>query len=211
MVVRHTAPVSAKRRWWQTRRGCVVPIIVTLLAASWGCETGLEEPQPPPEPTAQDLARIRESASPPVFWLGSQYQGQKVTHAERSSDGTWTFSYGPPSCAAGSGCSYNISIATSPKRDPSTEGEICWRRLGRAWLLGCADYQDAVVLTGKVLIHVVAFEPAPIQVARAVRRLDTDNGSGVLTRPRRFSCDEAQRFPRRFRAQLPRGLRPHCR
>jgi hypothetical protein len=173
-----------------------------------GCGSSLREPDPPPPPSAQDLARIRERAHPPVFWLGLRYRGHAVTDARLLRDGTASFSYGKPSCSAGSGCIYNVSVATQRDRVPITDGEICWRRLGRAWLLGCVGYEEAEVLTGAVLVYVAALEPA--RAARALKRMDASARSTALAKPRRFTCEEARAFPRRFRARLPDALRPKC-
>lgn len=172
------------------------------------CGSSFREPEPPPPPSAEDLARIGERAQPPVFWLGPRYRGKAVTEATLLRGGTASFSYGRPSCSPGSGCSYSISVATQLERDPITDDEICWRRLRRAWLLGCTGYEEAEVLTGGVLVYVSAVEPA--RVARALKRMDASAGSTAFTKPRRFTCEEARAFPRRFRARLPDALRPKC-
>jgi hypothetical protein len=184
--------------------------LATLAVTLGACGSSLGDDEPPPPPSAQDLERIRQHATPPVFWLGLRYRGQTITRAARVRGGTASFSYGKPYCSAGSGCSYNISVATQRNRAPITDGEICWRRLGRAWLLGCPGYEEAEVLTGEVLVYVDATEPGPIQVARALKRLDAGGRSAALAKPRRFTCEEARSFPRRFRARLPDALRPNC-
>ena len=184
-------------------------VLAALAAVTFaGCGSSIREPEPPPPPSAQDLARIRERARPPVFWLGLRYRGQAVTEASLLRGGTAGFSSGKPSCSAGSGCFYNISVATQRERDPITDDEICWQRLGRAWLLGCAGYEEAEVLTGAVLVYVSALEPA--RVARALKRMDAHGRPTALTKPRRFTCEEARAFPRRFRVRLPAPLRPKC-
>jgi hypothetical protein len=185
--------------------------LFAALAVTLGaCGSSIGGDEPPPRPSAQDLESIRQHAKPPVFWLGLRYRGQTVTRAEPLRDGTASFSYGEPSCSAGSGCIYNISVATQRDRAPITDGQICWRRLGRAWLLGCPGYEEAEVLTGAVLVYVAAGEPGPIQVARALKRMDAGGRSAALAKPRRFTCEEARKFPRRFRARLPDALRPQC-
>ncbi len=184
-------------------------MLAALAAVTFaGCGSSLREPKPPPPPSAQDLALIRQRAKPPVFWLGSRYRGQAVTEATLLRGGKASFSYGKPSCSPGSGCIYNISVATQRKRDPITDDEICWRRLGRAWLLGCAGYEEAEVLTGAVLVYVSAVEPA--RVARALKRMDASAHSTALAKLRPFTCEEVRAFPRRFRARLPDPLRPAC-
>jgi hypothetical protein len=173
-----------------------------------GCGSSLREPEPPPPPSAQDLARIRERARPPVFWLGPRYRGRPVWEANLLRSGTASFSYGKPSCSPGSGCIYAVEVSSQFERDPITDEEICWRRLGRAWLLGCDGYEEAEVFTGAVLVYLAAVDPA--RVARGLERMDASARSTALTKPRPFTCEEARAFPRRFRASLPDALRPRC-
>jgi hypothetical protein len=182
--------------------------LAALAVTFAGCGSSIRDPAPPPPPSAQDLARIRERAQPPVFWLGSRYRGQPVAEATLGRGGSASFSYGKPSCSPGSGCFYSIEVITQRERDPITDDEICWRRLGRAWLLGCAGYEEAEVLTGGVLVYVSAVDPA--RVARALKRMDASTRSTALTKPHRFTCEEARAFPRRFRSRLPGALRPQC-
>jgi hypothetical protein len=196
-------------RRFSSQRSRAAGVLAALAAVTFaGCGSSIPESKPPAPPSAQDLELIRQRAKPPVFWLGSRYRGEAVTEASLLRSGTASFSYGKPSCSPGSGCIYSIELVTQLKRNPITDDEICWRRLGHAWLLGCAGYEEAEVLTGAVLVYVSATEP--LRVARALKRMDASASSTAFTKPRRFTCEEARAFPRRFRARLPDALRPQC-
>ena len=163
---------------------------------------------PPVAPTAKELGELRAAAKPPVYWLGPSYRGQKLAES-RAGDEFVAFSYGEPSPASSDGWSYPIEVATVRTRRFAPDGRVCWRRLKRAWLVGCGGYEEVDVLTGDVLVSVRAVGPTPESVARSLQRFD-GSARTPLEPPQPFSCKELDAFPRQIRKAIPRTLRGGC-
>lgn len=185
----------------------VAAFVMATLGADGGCGTYEEDPPVPGKPTKRGLALIRSSADPPVYWLGVVYDGEELSIARSGRPGT-SFTYGERSCDPGSGCSYGTYVDTQRKRDVITDPPVCWRRWRGAWLLGCAGGEEAEILTGQVMVRIGSADA--IYTARSLTRLDRATSARKLAAPRRFSCREAKRFSRTFRARLPKTLRPRC-
>ena len=99
-------------------------------------------------------------------------------------------------------------MATLRDRQPTTDGKICWRRLGEAWLLGCPSYEEVEIFTDDVLIYVRA--ASPHDVVPSLQRLDGSHGSKNFAPPQPFACSEIEAFPTRFRRKLPAALQSDC-
>jgi len=194
-------------------------VLVGCAALMAGCGSDQSATTPPPStvpdrpPTAAQLARIRSTATTPFFWLGPRYRDQELTRATLTAADppASIFQYGTPTCKAGVGCSYDLGVATLRNREPVTT-QRCWRRLGRALVLGCNQASALQVYTGAVEVFLSSRTTRPTRAAlalalkrrgtRASRRL-----SG-LAAPKPFTCREAKRFPADFRAGLPLILAP---
>jgi hypothetical protein len=189
----------------------------------------LPDDRPPPTPSAADVRRAVGETRAPAYWLGPSFQGSKLSEIRQSRAGH-VFSYGRFYCDPGSGCSAPESIVNSP-RDVARLGLVnrdlkgggrpsrCWRKLGRAVFLmvGC-DFvgfpQEAFVFTGSREIFLGSFddnrETPAYEVARHLKPLNA-SAPWPLPAPRTLSCREISHVGSRYRARMPRSLRPRRR
>lgn len=195
---------------------CVLVGCAALIA---GCGSDQSATTPPPStvpdrpPTAAQLARIASTPTAPFFWLGPRYRDQALTRAKLTAADPpdSIFQYGTPTCKTGVGCSYDLGVATLRDREPVTT-QRCWRRLGRALVLGCDQATALQVYTGAVEVFLSSREVRPARAALALRLKLRGTTTGPrlagLAAPKPFTCREAKRFPPDFRTRLPLILAP---
>jgi hypothetical protein len=195
-------------------RGVFVVVVVAVGVVVWHVigwvwSEDTAQAGPPAPPTSQQLADIRADADPPVFWLGEIYRGDRISDASHDPPRLIAISYGDPYRGSSDSWLYPIDVATLRDRQPITDGKICWRRLGEAWLLGCPGYEEVEIFTDDVLIYVTA--TSPHDVVPSLQRLDGSHGSKKnLAPPQPFACSEIEAFPTRFRRKLPAALQSDC-
>ncbi len=197
-----------------------VALAAVAMMAVGGCADGIPSPGDQnvlkPKPTAARLDKARTLPTP-VYWLGSRYGKLKLTGVDLWRDGA-AFSYGQPSCD--SGCTYPLSVYSSPRRALSVlpaPGErrelsrVCFREMRTALRLGCPGDFDVSLWTGPYDIG-ASIDTNRIhwrQVLRSLRPMNQPARSRPLfARPATLACGEFARLAPWFAAKLPDVLRP---
>lgn len=212
VLLRRSRDIDAPTRRRRARR-CAAAAAALLVIGGCGGSEFRTEPDRARAPSARRLREVR-SGSPGAYWLGGAFGSRKLSGVEWFRGGSAGFTYGEPRCDPGSGCSYDISVGTSLRRDLVDVGQpTCWRHVGPAWMLGCLNAGYALeefdVLTGTVRVD-VAVTVDRLSRLEIVRALRSVGSSARLSAPRRFSCAESRRLSKRLRGSIPAELRSRC-
>jgi hypothetical protein len=190
-------------------RGTAAGALACLAVACGGPTPAADAPPPvDPAPTEDELRRLQQRISVPIFWLGESYLGAALSDAERTSgpDPAVSLSYGPLTCAGDSGCTYELEVDTTALRRPHSPEQSCWHRVGRAWLDWCEGYESGELYVGSSRVSIFSVNATPDEVSAEIRPFPRRDDA-TLPPARRFSCREARELPRRFVRSLPRPLR----
>jgi hypothetical protein len=172
-----------------------------------GCG-GAEHPDP-----AAVLAEAQRATGvlhAPVASLGAEAGGYDASSVDARAPGVVAVLYGPPACESEGSCGDRLGVATTTHRWSRRQRHGCWRRLGRAWTVGCLGSHYAAILTGKVMAEIVS-QPKEPAVGPLLSQLRLGRGRpGALPAPERLSCGEYRHWIPSLRATMPRELRPDC-
>lgn len=187
-----------------------------IATALFGCGYSNEPERPRNSSRAEIAAVVDADYKFPVYWYGRRVKGGfgipggPIAGADAGPRAV-SFDYEPVSCDTG--CWYNHAVSTSLNRAPAYDGitpeDVCWIRIGKAWLLGCEGFSEGQLYTGRVEVYLFSDVVVPEFMARQLKPLGSSRPA-KFEPPKPFSCRQAG--PPRFRKLVPRALRPRrCR